>query len=153
MFTRIYPVLENAPTQSPLDPTLGSALAKVVEIHPDIEPLLDFYSADPLEVAREVGMVYPHEEESDEDLKEVDFGPGEWYEPAAGISAVQHALAALRSDSQSIMRLIYDPTLSQHAVIRDLEGLLRVLETAQDQETRFHVATEGSSGLWPRSGR
>lgn len=152
MFTRIYPVLE-LPASTPIDYS-GAALAKIVELHPDVEPLLDFYAADPVEMAYEVGMVSPADDDDvDADLAEIDFGPKEWHEPTAAIPVVEHAINVLRADPDSIRRLIYDPTLSQLDVIRDLERLLSILIDARDRETRFHLAVDGAPGHWPRPGR
>jgi hypothetical protein len=55
----LYPVLEY-----PIEGLVGSegtgnALARVIELHPALTSLLDFYSADPTEIATELGMVSP----------------------------------------------------------------------------------------------
>jgi hypothetical protein len=145
MTTRIYPVLEHDLPGLEIGPTVGKSLARVVEAHPALAPLIEFYSADPVEMAHEVGMVYADEEDSDADLYEIDFGPREWFEPSAGLAAVQHALDVLRPDPTSVANAIYDPTLTLDAVIGDLHAIERILEEAQQQETRFHFAMDEAS--------
>ena len=120
------------------DSLRGRALARAAEAHPALEPLLDFLAADPGQIAREVGMVYPYEEDGADDLAEIDFGPAEWFEPAAGLAAVRRALEAVRADPDSIKAAVYDPGLRAADVIADLEALERALGSAQQAEARFH---------------
>ncbi|MBV9848311.1 MAG: hypothetical protein JO250_01355, partial [Armatimonadetes bacterium] len=77
------------------DPTavLGTSLARVVGAHPALEPLLDFASPDPLQVARAVGMLSPDEEDAEDDLRDLDWDAPEWFEAPAGLAAVRGALA------------------------------------------------------------
>lgn len=142
MSTRIYPVLEHTiggPTESEKS---GIALARIIEAHPALVPLLDFYSADPMEIAVAVGMVSPHEEDGEDDLNEIDFGPEEWFEPSAGLTAVRQALDTLRNDPQSIQRVLYAPDLHPKDVIADLEAIEQALQMALQHETRFHFALD-----------
>ena len=148
MFSQVYVVLDDASSTG--NASGGAALAKIIEFHPDLEPLLDFNSPDPIEIAHEIGMVHPQEEDSADDLAEVDLGSPEWHEAAAGIIAVERALAALRADPSTIGRYLYDPALTQDDVIADLEALLSTLEDARDREVRFRIVVEGKAGMWPR---
>ena len=141
--TRLYPVLEHPVAGHELGPTVGAALARIAEAHPALAPLLDFAAVDPIEIALAVGMVSPHDEDGADDLREIDFGPAEWFEPAAGLAAVHSALQAVRSDPQSLARALYDPGLRPEAVIADLEAVEQALLLAQQHETRFHLVTEG----------
>ena len=136
----IYPVLER-PIEG-MDGGSGKALARVVEAHRALSPLMDFYSIDPAEIAIEVGMVYPYEEGGAEDLNEIDFGPAEWFEPAVGLAAVRRALMEIRKNPQSIDEAIYDPRLRASDVITDLEAIEQALLQAQQRETRFHFAID-----------
>ncbi len=70
MPTRIFPILETPVDGIPDDPAVGLALARVIEAHPALIPLLDFCAVDPHQIAVEVGMVYPYEEDGLEDLEE-----------------------------------------------------------------------------------
>lgn len=140
--TRLYPVLEQIVPGADLDPAVGAALARIAEAHPALSPLLDYACVDPAQIAIEVGMVYPYEEDGADDLNEIDFGPVEWFEPAVGLNAVRQALNAVRADPQSLARALYDPTLRPEAVIADLEALEQTLLLAQQQETRFHFVIE-----------
>ena len=83
MATRLYPVLEHPVVGFTF--TAGSALARIVEAHDDLSPLLDFHAPDPAQIAIEVGMVYPYEEDGADDLAELDLGQPEWHEPAVGL--------------------------------------------------------------------
>lgn len=141
MITRLYPVLEH-PSGDALDPAIGSSLARVAEAHPALAPLLDFACVDPAQIAREVGMVYPYEEDGEDDLSEIDFGPAEWFEPAAGLAAVRQAIHAVRADPPSLARALYDPGLRPEAVLADLEAIAQTLLLAQQRETRFHLVME-----------
>lgn len=131
------------------DPGVGSgkALARVVGSHPVLMPLLDFVSVNPIEIARQVGMVYPYEEDGDEDLNEIDFGPAEWFEPPVGLAAVQRALDAVRDHPESLAEAIYDPELRAEEVIADLEAIRQTLLLAQQYETRFHFRQENKQRL------
>ncbi len=140
--TRLYPVLEQAAADDEFAPDLGAALARIAEAHPALAPLLDYACVDPAQIAIEVGMVYPYEEDGADDLNEIDFGPAEWFEPAVGLVAVRLALDAVRADPQSLARALYDPTLRPEAVIADLEALEQTLLLAQQHETRFHFVLE-----------
>ena len=120
----------------------GAALARVVEAHPDLEPLLDFVEADPAEIAHAVGMLSPHEEDAEADLADLDMGEAAWYEPSAGLAAVGRALAAVRAAPQTIAAAIYDPGLRPADVLADLEAIVRVLDMARQHETRFHFVLE-----------
>ena len=138
MPTRLYPRFET-PIDGPADnPSVGSALARVIEAHPALAPLLDFCAVDPHQIAVEVGMVYPYEEDGLEDLDELDFGPDEWFEPSAGLAVLNRAIAAVRDDPESIAAAIYDPTLRSADVLADLEAIAGLLEAARQHETRFH---------------
>lgn len=149
MFSRLYPILENS-TVDAVDEGVGRSLAKVIEVHPDLEPLLDFYGPDPIEMAHEIGMVHPLEEDGDDDLTGIDFGPDEWHEASVGVTVVQRALDGLRADPSSIGRYLYDPTLRQEDVVDDLSAILAALEDARDREIRFRLIGVGQSGMWPR---
>lgn len=139
---RVYPVLENPIDGFDANPESGAALAHVIEVVPELSALLDFYSPDPKEIAVEVGMVSPHEEDGADDLDEVDFGPEEWFEPSVGLAAVQNALNALNADSHAISNALYDPALKQADVMGDLESIEQVLLLAQQYETRFRLAMD-----------
>ncbi|MGI4787430.1 MAG: hypothetical protein ACRYFS_01125 [Janthinobacterium lividum] len=138
MPARIYPVFETPIDSLPEASDTGFALARVVEAHPTLALLLDFCAVDPLQIAVEVGMVYPYEEGGLDDLGDIDFGPTEWFEPIAGLPIVERAIAAVHSDPQSIAAAIYDPGLTPAAVLADLEAIADSLRTAQQHETRFH---------------
>lgn len=137
---RFYPVLERPVAHAEIAEGRGMALARIIEWHPELSALLDFYDADPREVAREVGLLTSHDEP--EDLDEVDFGGHEWFEAQAGLAALRKALEAVRSDPASIRRAIYEPDLSAADVIADLEAIEGLLERARQQETRFYFALE-----------
>ena len=138
MPARIYPVFETPNDELVLDAGRGFALARVVEAHPVLALLLDFCAVDPLQIAVEVGMVYPYEEGGLDDLSDIDFGPSEWFEPVAGLAALERATAAVRDEPQSLAAAIYDPGLSPAAVLADLEAIAQILRAAQQFETRFH---------------
>jgi len=142
MTPRIYPVLETPIADLPTEPAVGFALARVVEAHPILAPLLDFCAVDPLQIAVEVGMVYPYEEGGLEDLDDLDFGPLEWFEPVAGLAAVERAIVAVRDNPQSLAAAIYDPGLRPADVLADLEAIHALLQAALHHETRFHFVQE-----------
>jgi len=131
-------VLERPPASFPAQAHEFLALARIVEAHPALVPLLDFCAIDPAQIALAVGMVYAWEEDGQNDLAEIDFGQDDWFEPSAGLAVVQRALLAVRSDPASIAQAIYDPGLRAENVTLDLEALEQALLTAQQQETRFH---------------
>lgn len=140
MAVRVYPVLEH-----PVDGftfTAGAALARVIESHDDLSPLLDFHAPDPAQIAIEVGMIYPYEEDGEDDLAELDLGQPEWHEPAVGLAAVRHALNAVQSRPESIAEAIYDPGLRPQDVLADLKALESALELARQHETRFRLAMD-----------
>ena len=136
MPARIYPVLETSIPGSVTD--TGYFLARVVEAHPVLAQLLDFCAVDPHLIAVEVGMVYPYEEGGLDDLRDLDFGPMEWFEPIAGLAVLERATAAVREHPESLATAIYDPGLRPADVLADLEAIARTLETARQHETRFH---------------
>ena len=139
MPARIYPIFEKPIDGLTADDAhCGFALARVVEAHPVLALLLDFCAVDPVAIALEVGMVYPYEEGGLDDLSDIDFGPMEWFEPVAGLAALERATAAVRDDPQSLAVAIYDPGLSPAAVLNDLEAITEMLRTARQHETRFH---------------
>ena len=138
--TALYPVLETPIVGFDFRGT-GRSLARIVEAHPALEDLLDFDSPDPLQMALEVGMVSPLEEDGADDLGEIDFGPVEWFEPVLGLAAVRQALSALRADPHSIGAALYEPDIRPEDVLSDLETIEQALLIAQQHETRFHFAT------------
>ncbi len=138
MLTRLYPIFEAPWPGLADDPSVGSALARVIAAHPALAPLLDFCAVDPRQIAVQVGMVYPYEEDGLEDLDELDFGPDEWFEPSAGLAVLNRAIAAVRDAPESLAAAIYDPTLRPDAVLADLEAITALLEAARQHETRFH---------------
>lgn len=138
MSERIYPVLENPVAEIEPAAASGYALAQVVERLPILTPLLDFYSADPLQIAQEIGVSSPLDEHDLEDLREIDFGPGDWYEASAGLIAVQNALDTLRKQPETLSTALYNPRLRTEDVIADLEEIERVLLQALQHEGRFH---------------
>lgn len=140
MEARFYPVLEQPGAGFDRDSLPGQALARVVEAHPVLADLMDFVSVDPTQIALAVGMVYPYEEDGADDLKEIDFGPPEWYEAVLGLAVVRRALSAVRDEPGSIAAAIYDPGLRPEDVLADLEAIERALLQAQQHETRFHFA-------------
>ncbi len=142
MPARIYPVLETPIAGLPTDPAAGFALARVVEAHPVLAQLLDFCAVDPHQIAVEVGMVYPYEEGGLEDLDDLEFDPMEWFEPVAGLAAVERATLAVRDDPQSLAAAIYDPGLRPADVLADLEAIKALLQAALQHETRFHFIQE-----------
>lgn len=143
MPARIYPVLETPIPGLPADPAVGFALARVVEAHPILAQLLDFCAVDPLQIAVEVGMVYPYEEGGLEDLDDLEFEPMEWFEPVAGLAAVERAIAAVRDTPESLAAAIYDPGLRPADVLADLEAIKALLQEALQHETRFHFVQTG----------
>ena len=138
MPARIYPFFETPIDGLPEDASVGFALARVIEAHPALAPLLDFCAVDPHQIAVEVGMVYPYEEGGLADLDDLDFGPDEWFEPSAGLPVLARAIAAVRDDPRSIAAAIYDPGLRPADVLTDLEAIAALLEAARQHETRFH---------------
>lgn len=142
MSSSLYPVLEHPIAGFDVTLVSGKALARAVEAHPALMPLLDFYSADPAEIAAEVGMLSPHDPEDADDLREIDLGPEEWFEPTAGLIAVRQALTALRENPKSLAAAVYDPSLRPAHIVADLEGIEGVLLLAQQHETRFHFALD-----------
>ncbi len=138
----IHPVFETPINALAENTSIGYALARVIEAHPDLAPLLDFCAVDPHEIAVAVGMVYPYEEGGLEDLDDLDFGPPEWFEPVAGLSVLARATAAVRDHPESLAAAIYDPTLRPADVLADLEALGSLLEAARQQETRFHFVED-----------
>lgn len=142
MNMRLYPVWERPIEGFEFSAASGVALARVVEAHPALAELLDFQCVDPHEIAVAVGMVYPYEEGGAEDLADIDFGPGEWYEPALGLAEVREALRAVHDDPQSIAAAIYDPGLRPADVLADLESLEQALLLAQQHETRFYFSLD-----------
>ena len=138
MPTRIYPRFETPMDGLADDPAVGSALARVIEAHPALALLLDFYAVDPHQIAVQVGMVYPYEEDGLDDLDDLDFGPDEWFEPVAGLAVLSRAIAAVRDDPRSLAAAIYDPGLRPADVLADLEAISALLEAARQHETRFH---------------
>ena len=139
MHKRITIILERPITGDPEAAPGGGALGRAVEAHPALEPLLDFADPDPREVAARLGMAYAYDPDDAADLSEIDFGPPEWHEPAAGLAAVRPALDALRSRPESVAQALYDPGLRPADVLADLEALERVLRRALDHETRFRL--------------
>jgi hypothetical protein len=137
MGASLYPVLEHPIEGLDVRTVSGHALARVVELHPALMALLDFYSADPAEIASELGMISPHDAE---DLNELDLGPEEWFEPTAGLVTVRQAREVLVADPGSLAAAVYDPRLRPADVITDLEAIERVLLQAQQHETRFHFS-------------
>ncbi len=142
MPARIYPVLETPIDGLAADARTGFALARIVEAHSVLAQLLDFCAVDPLQIAVEVGMVYPYEEGGLDDLCDIDFGPLEWFEPVAGLAAVERAIAAVRDAPQSLAAAIYDPSLRPADVLADLEAIDALLQAARQHETRFHFIQE-----------
>ena len=138
MPARIYPRFETALPDLDNTQTLGFALARVVEAHPDLAPLLDFCAVDPHQIAVEVGMVYPYEEGGLDDLDDLDFGPPEWFEPTAALPVLARAIATIQSRPESIAAAIYDPSLRPADVLADLEAIAALLEASRQHETRFH---------------
>jgi hypothetical protein len=143
MPARFYPVFETPNDDLAMNADSGFALARVVEAHPVLVLLLEFCAVDPLQIALAVGMVYPYEEGGLDDLSEIDFGPMEWFEPVAGLAAVERAIAAVRDDPHSLAAAIYDPGLTAAAVLSDLEAIAGMLRKAQQHETRFHFLQTG----------
>jgi hypothetical protein len=140
MIENIYPVLEHPIDGFEPGSVSGRALARVVEAHPALAPLLDFHSVDPLQIALEIGMVSPHEEDGADDLEDIDFGPPDWFEPPVGLAVIGRALNALRADPQGLERAIYDPGLRAADVVADLEAFEQTLLLARQHETRFHFS-------------
>ncbi len=134
----IYPRFETPIDGFAADATHGFALARIVEAHPALIPLLDFCAVDPLQIAVEVGMVYPGEEGGLDDLSDIDFGLLEWFEPVAGLAALERATAAVRDNPESLAAAIYDPSLRPADVLADLDALTQALHAALQHETRFH---------------
>lgn len=138
MTSRLRLLLEHPQDGPDAPPSSFPALARIIEAHSALSPLLDFCATDPAQIALAVGMVYPAEEDGQDDLSEIDFGQDDWFEPLAGLAAVERALAAVRRDPLSIAAALYDPGLRSEDVLADLEGVARALQMAQQQETRFH---------------
>ena len=138
MPVRIFPKFETPTDGLAADAQTGFALARVIEAHPALIPLLDFCAVDPLQIAVEVGMVYPYEEGGLDDLDDLEFEPMEWFEPVAGLAAVERAIAAVRDTPHSLAAAIYDPSLRPADVLADLEAIRALLQAALQHETRFH---------------
>lgn len=131
-------VLEHSNRSADAPQNRGRALARVVEAHPALVPLLDYCATDPAQIALAVGMVYAGEEDGQDDLDEIDLGPSEWFEPSAGLAAVQRARLAIESNPAGIAAVVYDPALYAQDILADLEAIEQVLTAALQQETRFH---------------
>lgn len=131
-------VLEHPEAQASVPHGEGRALARLVEAHDALAPLLDFCATDPAQIALAVGMVYAGEEDGQDDLHEIDFGQDEWFEPAAGLAAVQRARLVLEQDPRSIAAALYDPSLRPEDITADLQSLAQGLDVAVHHETRFH---------------
>ncbi|MDQ2686915.1 MAG: hypothetical protein M3Y28_03505 [Armatimonadota bacterium] len=137
--TTIRPVLEH-PIESPAPASETCRfLARVIEAHPALTPLLDFAEPDPMQIARAVGLLGP--DDSEDDLDGIVLGTPEWFEPGAGLTAVHHALRALTAAPESLASALYDPTLRPADVLADLEFLERALLVARQHETRFRLVT------------
>ena len=115
------------------------SLARVIEGHPALAPLLDFAAPDPVQIARTVGLLGPHDD--DDELDGIDLGVPEWFEPVAGLPAVRQALRAITAGPESLSAVLYDPSLRPADVLADLEFLERTLLLAQQHETRFRFVT------------
>ena len=135
---RLYPEFETPLDGCAPDAARGFALGRVAELHLALLPLLDFCAVDPHDIAVAVGMVYPYEEGGLEDLDELDFGPSEWFEPVAGLAALERAAEAIRAAPESLASVLYDPALRPADVLADLDALTQALQAALQQETRFH---------------
>ena len=144
MPARLYPVFE-MPLMDADTSAIGFALARIAEAHPALTPLLDFCVVDPHQIAVEVGMVYPYEEDGLDDLHEIDFGSPEWFEPSAGLPVLARAIAAVRDTPESLAAAIYDPSLSPADVLADLEAIESLLQAARQHETRFHFMQTGET--------
>lgn len=137
---RFYPVLEHPIEGAELTGDQGKALARVIEWQPELSALLDFYDADPMEIAREVGMLTPLDDPGD--IADIDLGGHEWFEPQAGLAAVRRAIEFVKSDPGSIRRAIYEPDITADDIIADLVAVERILEAAHQMETRFYFTLE-----------
>ncbi len=138
MTPRFLVVWEPPSESTPLPTSEGRALARLVEAHPALMPLLDFCAIDPAQIALAVGMVYAGEEDGQDDLAEINFGLDEWFEPSAGLAVVRRARLAVEGDPRSIASVLYDPELRAQAVLADLAAIEQALASAMQQETRFH---------------
>lgn len=139
MTTTVHAVLEHP--VGGVTPESGGchSLARVIEAHPALAPLLDFAAPDPVQVARAVGLLGP--DDADEDLEGIDLGAPEWFEPPAGLAAVRQAIRAVGDAPESLAAAVYDPALQAADVLADLEALERTLLGAQQHETRFRFVT------------
>lgn len=138
MTSQFVLVLEHPAAQDLVPHAEGRALARIVEAHAALTPLLDFCATDPAQIALAVGMVSAGEEDGQDDLAEIDFGQDEWFDPAAALIAVQRARQAIDSDPGSVAAVLYDPSLRAGDVAADLAALAHALQVAVQQETRFH---------------
>lgn len=141
MGAKFHIELEHPVENTDVPSASGEALARVIEAHPALSPLLDFAVEDPIQIARAVGLFDPREEDAEEDLNDIDLGPQEWFEPSVGLAVVRRALQALRNDPASIKSAIYDPSLRPEDVLADLDAVEWMLREAQQHETRFHFLT------------
>lgn len=139
MIATLYPVLERAVKGSASAAEHCRSLARAVEAHPALTPLLDFAEPDPVQIARAVGLLGPNDDE--DELEGIDLGTPEWFEPPAGLAAVRHARRAIASAPESLAAAVYDPSLRPADVLADLEFLERILLLAQQHETRFRFVT------------
>ncbi len=114
-------------------------LARVLESHPALTPLLDFAAPDPVQIARTLGLLGPHDDE--DELDGIDLGAPEWFEPVAGLPAIRQALRAITAAPESLASVLYDPSLRPADVLADLEFLERTLLLAQQHEPRFRFVT------------
>ncbi len=121
----------------------GTALGRVVEAHPALEPLLDFAGPDPVQMAALLGVSSAHDPEDMADLAEIDFGPVDWHEASAGLAVLRAAQNAVRAAPGSIAAATYDPGLRPEEVLADLEDLERLLLLALRHETRFRLILTG----------
>jgi hypothetical protein len=136
---RLVAVLESPPPLLPEDPSSGKALARIAEAHPAFFGLLDFAGPDPVEIAREIGLIYPWDPEDEADLEGIELSPAEWFEPTLGLTTVHAARTAIQTDPGSVAAAIYDPTLRVCDILADLDTLTETLAAARNQETRFRL--------------
>lgn len=142
MSSCFYPEFEYEHDGLRVDAGTGSALALVVDVHPDLITLMDFHSPDPLKMAIQAGMVHPMEEDGEDDLSEIDFGTGEWFEPAVGLVVVREGLRRILENPASVASVVYDPSLRAADVVSDLTAIEQSLAAAAEYETRFRFVVD-----------
>lgn len=131
----IYPQFEREVRGLTLVFVQGKDLSRAVELNVELfAPLLQFSSITAAQLEELRAM-----EEGWEEMTDEPFPTVKWFEAAAGSSAVQQILNALRSDRNLLHYAGDDPDFTNW-VIEDLEAIAQNLSQAVAHEIRFHLA-------------